>query len=352
MPVSALKSKLEKGEAFIVVSPENRRYLTDFEASDGYLIITDKKSILFADGRYIEAAEAKAKNCDEILLLERASEQLPEILRSLDISRVYTEAEKLTVADFEMLKEHLGCEVKAEKTDKEITALRRKKSEQEKQRIITAQRIAEGAFEHILTFIKEGVSEIDIRLELEFYMLKNGAEGLSFETIAVSGKNTSMPHGVPTDKKVEKGDFITMDYGALYKGYHSDMTRTVALGEVSSRQADVYETVLRAQQACLDVVKAGVPCSDADAAARKVITDAGYGRYFTHSTGHGVGIDIHEAPTLSARSTAILEVGDIVTDEPGIYIPGEFGVRIEDMMYITEAGCDNLTLAPKSLIIL
>ncbi len=352
MSISSLKSKLSKGEAFLVTSDRSRFYLTDFDFTDGFLIITSSKSILLADGRYIEAAEAKAKNCDEIILLQRASEQLPEILKQLDISVVYTEAEKLTVADFNAISDMAGCEVKAEKLDEELISLRRKKSETEKERVIDAQRIAEGAFNHILTFIKEGVTENDIRLELEFYMLKHGAEGLSFETIAISGKNTSMPHGVPTDKKIEKGDFITMDYGALYKGYHSDMTRTVALGEVSGKQAEVYETVLKAQQACFDVVKAGVPCVDADAAARNVIKNAGYGQYFTHSTGHGVGIDIHEAPSLSTRSTAILEAGDIVTDEPGIYIPGEFGVRIEDMMFITETGFENLTKAEKKLIVL
>ena len=183
-------------------------------------------------------------------------------------------------------------------------------------------------------------------------MLKNGADGLSFETIAISGKNTSMPHGVPTEKPVEKGDFITMDYGALYRGYHSDMTRTVALGYVSDEQEKVYNTVLEAQKAAAEAVKPGAKCADADAAARQIIEKAGYAEFFTHGTGHGVGIDIHEPPTVSYRSEETLRPGDVVTAEPGIYLPGKFGVRIEDMLYVTENSAENLTEAPKNLIVL
>ena len=183
-------------------------------------------------------------------------------------------------------------------------------------------------------------------------MLSHGAEALSFETIAISGANTSKPHGVPTDKKVEYGDFVTMDYGAVVNGYHSDMTRTVAVGAMSDEQKKVYDTVLRAQLSALGVLKSGLKCADADRAARDVITEAGYGEFFRHSTGHGVGVEIHEKPNLSPRSDATLETGNIVTVEPGIYIPGKFGVRIEDMAYITESGCKNLTNAPKEPLIL
>ncbi len=352
MNIEALQSRLGKSEAFLVVSPANRRYLTDFESSDGYLFITKKEAVLLADGRYIEAASDKAKGCTDIQLLKRAALQLPKLAQNARVSRIYTESASLSVSEFSALEKIFACPVLAKKTDSEIAALRRQKNKEEKERIITAQRIAEKAFEHILTFIKPGVTEKDIRLELEYYMLKNGADGLSFETIAISGKNTSMPHGVPSDKKIESGEFVTMDYGALYKGYHSDMTRTVAVGSVSDEMAKVYSTVLKAQKACLKVLKPGTACKDADAAARKVITDAGYGNFFTHSTGHGVGIDIHERPTLSVRSKDTLAPGDVVTDEPGIYIPGKFGVRIEDMVYITEKSHVNLTKSPKELIIL
>ena len=352
MSVENLKKRCGKKDAFLVVSPGNRRYLTDFESSDGYLFVTRERAFLLADGRYIEAAGKQARGCDEIMLLKRASVCLRALVKKTGVTAVYTESDSLSVSEFRMLEKQLGVPVYANKLDAELCALRRVKTAEEKERIITAQRIAEKAFGHILTFIKPGVTEKDIRLELEYYMLKNGADGLSFETIAVSGKNTSMPHGVPSDKKIERGDFVTMDYGALYKGYHSDMTRTVAVGEVTDEMAKVYETVLAAQQVCLDILKPGVTCKQADAAARKVIEDAGYGDYFTHSTGHGVGIDIHEKPTLSVRSKDTLAPGDVVTDEPGIYIPGRFGVRIEDMVYITESGCENLTKCEKSLIIL
>ena len=205
---------------------------------------------------------------------------------------------------------------------------------------------------HILNFIKVGVTEKEIALELDFYMLRHGGEGLSFETIAVSGANSSMPHGVPSNKKIENGDFITMDFGTIINGYHSDMTRTVAVGFATDEMKNVYDTVLKAQQNCLDSIKAGISCKDGDEFARSVIRNANYGQFFTHSTGHGVGVEIHEFPNLSPASDSILQVGNIVTVEPGIYIPEKFGVRIEDMGLITENGCRNLTNASKELIIL
>ena len=247
----------------------------------------------------------------------------------------------------------MPCRVTAsKKLEKEIDSIRRAKSEEEKECILTAQKIAENAFEHILTFIKPGVTEKQIALELDFYMLSHGAEAVSFETIAVTGAKSSMPHGVPDETVVKNGDFITMDFGAVYKGYHSDMTRTVAVGEVTEEQKTVYETVLKAQKNALSVLKKGLPCSEADKAARDIIDKAGYGDYFGHSTGHGVGVEIHENPTLAPKSTDILEIGDVVTVEPGIYLPGKFGVRIEDMALITEKGYENLTSTPKELIIL
>ena len=203
-----------------------------------------------------------------------------------------------------------------------------------------------------MKFIKVGITEKEIALELDFFMLRNGGEGLSFETIAVSGKNSSMPHGVPSEKKIENGDFITLDFGTVINGYHSDMTRTVAMGFASDEMKNVYDVVLKAQQNCLDNIKAGVSCKDGDEFARSIIRNAGYGQYFTHSTGHGVGVEIHEYPNLSIYSDSVLQAGNIVTVEPGIYIPEKFGVRIEDMALITEKGCTNLTKASKDLIIL
>ena len=352
MNINKLQSELKSDEAFLIVSPENRRYFTGFASSDGYLLLTENESVFFTDSRYIEAAQNEITDCSKIVLLKSFSEQLPEYVKSLGISTVYTEAEKLSVAEFAKIKKAIPCECVAEKTDNAINNLRRIKNETEKQKILSAQAIAEKAFDHILGFIKEGVTEREIALILDFFMLKNGAECVSFETIAVSGKNSSMPHGVPSDKKIEKGDFITLDYGAVVDGYHSDMTRTLAVGEISSKQAEVYETVLTAQKKSLESLCAGVSCKDADAAARDVIRNAGYGAFFGHGTGHGVGIEIHEEPRVSPKSESILSAGDVVTVEPGIYLPSEFGVRIEDMAFITENGYENLTKSPKNLIIL
>lgn len=352
MNIKNLQEKINDSEAYLIVSPENRYYLTDFSSSAGYLLITKTEAVFLIDSRYIEAAQKSIRSCSEISLLKNFSQQLPEYLEKLGVTLLYTEAERLSVTDFEKIKKSASCVCVADNVDEKINALRRIKTEKEKQKILAAQAIAEKAFDHILTFIKEGVTEREIALTLDFFMLKNGAEDISFKTIAVSGKNSSMPHGVPTDKKVENGDFITMDYGAVVDGYHSDMTRTVAVGSVSSKQAEIYETVLSAQKASLEILRAGISCKAADAAARDIINNAGCGEFFGHGTGHGVGIEIHEAPTLNPRSEDILKIGDVVTVEPGIYLPSEFGVRIEDMAFITENGFENLTKSPKNLIIL
>ena len=346
-----LKSALGKGEAFLITSEENMRYLTDFPNSEGKVLVTADEAVFFVDSRYIEAVQKNVDSC-EVVLMTSFYKQLGEYAKKLGVKTVFTEAEGISVADFSVLCKNVSCEFKAEKADELLTSLRRRKSEEEKHKILAAQAIAEKAFDHILGFIKEGVTERKIALELDFFMLKNGAEAISFDTIAVSGKNTSLPHGVPSSKKIAKGDFITMDYGAVVNGYHSDMTRTVAVGEISSKQAEIYETVLKAQKNSLKVLKAGISGFDADKAARDIIENAGYGKFFGHGTGHGVGLQIHESPRLSPKSKHTLKIGDVVTVEPGIYLPDEFGVRIEDMAYITENGFENLTKAPKKLIIL
>ena len=202
----------------------------------------------------------------------------------------------------------------------------------------------------MLNFIKPGVTEKEIGLCLDYYMLRNGAEGLSFDTIALTGANTSLPHGVPGESVVKDGDFVLMDYGATYDGYHSDMTRTVCVGKPTEKMEQVYNTVLEAQLKSLEFIKAGVSGSDADKVARDIITKAGYGKMFGHSLGHGVGMEIHETPNASPSSKHIFEENMIVTVEPGIYIPDEFGVRIEDFVIVTADGCENMTRAKKSLI--
>ncbi len=340
-------------EAILIHSPENRRYFTDFPSSDGYLIITKNDAVFFTDSRYIEAAQKSITFC-RAQLLTRLSTEVKIFFEENRIEKVYTETERLSVSllsQFKKIFSHIKISP-SNKLENIINNMRSVKEISEIEYIKKAQSIAEDAFEHILTFIRPGVTEKRIALELDFYMLSHGAEALSFETIAVTGKKTSMPHGVPDDTVVENGDFITMDFGAVYKGYHSDMTRTVAVGNVSAEQRKIYEIVLSAQKTSLETLKKGVSCKCADAAARDIIANAGYGDFFGHGTGHGVGIEIHELPNLSPRSDAILQVGNIVTVEPGIYIPNKFGVRIEDMALITEEGYENLTNTPKELIIL
>lgn len=351
-------SKLQKflgssREAIIIDSEENRRYFTSFPSSDGVLVVTKNDAVFFTDSRYIEAAQKSVAGC-RALPLTSVSDEVRSYIKEKGILKIYTEKNRLTVANGEYYKKTFFPRIVSfsYKLENYINDIRAVKDENEIECILKAQKIAEDAFDSVLGFIKPGVTEKEIALQLDFYMLSHGAEAVSFETIAVTGAKSSMPHGVPDDTVVKEGDFITMDFGAVYKGYHSDMTRTVAVGYVSDEQRTVYDTVLSAQKASLEMLKSGCPCKDADAAARDIIKEAGYGEYFGHSTGHGVGVEIHESPALSPKSKKELKVGNVVTVEPGIYLPGKFGVRIEDMALITDNGCRNLTATPKELIIL
>ncbi len=340
--------------AALIMSEENVCYFTSFHSSNGYLVVTSEKSYFLTDSRYIEAAQNKISSCDEIHLLKNMKEDIASLLKKLGVTTLHLESARTTVARYNEIANAIDfAETVCDgKLDSAIDEIRKIKTQSQVDAIIKAQRIAERAFEHILTFISTEKTEKEVALELEYFMLRNGADALSFETICVSGKNSSLPHGVPSDKKIENGDFVTMDYGATVDFYHSDMTRTVAVGEVSSKQAEVYETVLKSQLAGLDKIKAGVPCNEVDAVSRDIIKNAGYGEYFGHGLGHGVGVEIHELPTLNPSSKEILKAGHIVTVEPGIYLPGEFGVRIEDMALVTEDGSVNLTKCEKKLIVL
>lgn len=354
MNISKLKDVLkEKDAAALIISEENRRYFTSFPSTDGFLLVTADKAIYFTDSRYIEAAQNQCRECDEVLLYESPKKSLAPVISDLGIKRLCVEADRITLSQLETLMKYLPTDFITDGSlDKAVNDIRIVKSREEIDLVTKAQRIAEKAFDHILNFIKPGVTEREIGLELDYFMLRNGAEALSFETISISGEKTSMPHGVPGDRKIQNGDFVTMDYGAVVSGYHSDMTRTVAVGFVDNEMKKIYDTVLEAQKAAIESMRPGISCKDADAAGRRVIVEAGYGQYFGHGLGHGVGIEIHEEPRVSPFGNRTLESGFLVTDEPGIYLPGRFGVRIEDMIYITENGCENLTKCPKELIIL
>lgn len=356
-PVERIAQRLIGGDsqkALLVFSERNRRYFTEFPATDGALFITAEKAYLLMDFRYEEAARYQAKHC-EVTGFSSLMDKLGELIDKHGVKQIYLEIDKLSVAQarrFEALfSKHHAQAVLDETLDNAIRDQRMIKSPEEVKKIEAAQEITDAAFQHILPYIKEGVSERDIALEIEFFMRKNGAENVAFDLIVAAGKNGSQCHAVPSENQVRQGDFITMDTGALLDGYHSDMTRTVALGHVSDEQKAIYETVLEAQLAVIAAVKPGVPCCDVDRVARDII-DKEYPGAFGHGLGHGVGFEIHEWPRFSKLDSTPCAPGMVITDEPGVYLSGKCGVRIEDMLLVTEDGCRSLTKSPKELIIL
>lgn len=338
-------------DAAIITDDINRRYFTGMKSSAGTVLVFRDKAYLIIDFRYIEKATKTVKDA-EVILQGRLYDQINELLEKHGAKTLAIESATMTVASLNLLKARITAAevVASDELSNAITQLRIVKTQDEIDKIIKAQRIAEAAFEDVLNFIRPGVTEREIGLRLDYYMLSHGAEALSFDTIALTGANTSLPHGVPGETVVENGMFVLMDYGAMYEGYHSDMTRTVCVGKPTEKMELVYNTVLKAQLDALDAIKAGVIGKDIDKIARDVITNAGYGDKFGHSLGHGVGVEIHEAPNAAPSSEHIFKENMIVTVEPGIYLPDEFGVRIEDFVVIKENGCENMTLAKKSLI--
>ena len=340
-------------DCVIITSDINRRYFTGMKSSAGVVIAFPDKAYLLIDFRYIEKARATVTDA-EVIEAKKLYPQIMELLKKHGAKSAAIESEAMTVKELNAY-EHFFSEIHFVHDDSlstAISALRAVKDDEELECIQKAQSIAEAAFDEILKFIKAGVTEREIALELNRLMFEYGAEDLSFDTIVLSGANTSMPHGVPSEKKVQSGEFVLMDYGAVYNGYHSDMTRTVCIGEPDEEMRKVYDIVLNAQNAALEAAKAGIIGSDLDRVARDIIDRAGYGSCFGHSLGHGVGLEIHEKPNASPNYKLPLNEGAVVTVEPGIYIAGKFGVRIEDFVILTENGCKNLTKSVKSLITL
>lgn len=340
-------------DAALITGDVNRRYFTGMKSSAGTILAFKDKAYLIIDFRYIEAAEKKVKDA-EVVLQGKLFEQINELLTNHGAKNVAIESDTMTVSGLNMYREHITAAevVSSSALSDAIGELRIVKSEDEIEKIIKAQRIAEAAFENVLNFIKPGVTEKEIGLCLDYFMLKNGAEALSFDTIAITGANTSLPHGVPGDNVVEQNSFVLMDYGATYDGYHSDMTRTVCVGKPTEKMEQVYNIVLDAQLKSMAAIKEGVLGSDIDKIARDIISEAGYGKMFGHSLGHGVGMEIHETPNAAPSGKHVFKENMIVTVEPGIYIPDEFGVRIEDFVIVKKDGFVNMTLAEKSLITL
>ena len=346
-----LFERLEGIDCAFITSDVNRRYFTGMKSSAGFVLAFPEKAYLLVDFRYIEKARATVKDA-EVIEMQSAFAVMNQLFEKHNVSTLAIESEHMTVRALKTY-QHLFPDIKIDDSDalsNAINSLRMEKDSNELECIIKAQEIAEKSLEQLLPMIKPGVTEREIALELDHLMFLNGAEALSFDTIVLSGKNTSMPHGVPSDKKIEQGDFVLMDFGAVCSGYHSDMTRTVCVGEPSDEMKKVYDIVLKAQLAGIEAARPGIKGSELDKISRDIIDEAGYGRCFGHSLGHGVGMDIHEKPNASPNYHLELKEGNVVTVEPGIYIEGKFGVRIEDFVILTENGCENLTKFPKNLI--
>ncbi len=336
----------------IISSELNIRYLCGFDYTDGYLLILRNRAFLLTDFRYAEAARLAVSGFEVTVPTDGMFSAINAIAKENGARVLAIEDTEVPVSTFSKMRDSMPDVSLATGASDVLANMRTVKDADELALIIKAQSITDAAFDHILGFITPDKTEREVALELEFFMRGHGAEACAFDTIAVSGAASSLPHGVPSDKKLSHG-FLTMDFGAKYAGYCSDMTRTVVIGKADEEMKRVYNTVLSAQLAALDGIREGMSCREADAIARIVINNAGYGKCFGHSLGHGVGLFIHEAPSFSpkAKDGSVLRRGNVVTVEPGIYIEGKYGVRIEDMIAVDDRGIIiNLTHSPKHLI--
>lgn len=333
-------------DCLLVWQPENRRYLSGFTGTSGALVVTDRAAMLVTDFRYVEQAASQAHGIQVVKHEGRPLETLAGLFAQIGARRIGFEATHLTVSQYRELEERItGGNLVA--TTGLVEKLRLCKDDGELARIERAAASADRAFAHVLDIIRPGISEQKVALELEMFMKREGAEKPAFDFIVASGPRSSLPHGVAGERLLEEGDLVTLDFGCVLDGYCSDLTRTVVLGAPSPRQQEIYDLVLKAQQAGLAAVSPGEKASAVDEACRQVIRAAGYGDHFGHGTGHGVGLSVHEGPTVSARSDTVLEPGMVITVEPGVYLPGWGGVRLEDMVAITADGARILTRAPK-----
>ncbi|WP_117149450.1 M24 family metallopeptidase [Paraliobacillus zengyii] len=336
--------------ALVITNSFNIRYMTGFTGTSGIALITESKALFITDFRYTQQAADEVPSFEIIEHKQGVIKEIANQVKTLGIKRIGFEKTDLTYEIFEEYQKEISAELVP--TKGLVEKLRLIKTDDEIAILKEAAKIADAAFEHILTVIKPGVKEIDVSNELEFFMRKQGATSSSFDIIVASGYRSALPHGVASDKTIENGELVTLDFGALYKGYCSDITRTVAVGEVSDELHTIYDTVLQAQLKGVEGIKAGITAKEADALTRDYITEKGYGKYFGHSTGHGLGLEVHESPGLSFRSSEILEEGMVVTVEPGIYVPNVGGCRIEDDIIVTKDGNKRLNHSTKELIIL
>ncbi|CAG9613934.1 Aminopeptidase YpdF [Bacillus rhizoplanae] len=337
-------------DGILLTNQHSRRYMTNFTGTAGVVLISNERALFITDFRYVEQAQKQTVGYEIVQHTGPIIEEVAKQVKDLGIQKLGFEQDTLTYSSYAAYKEEVDAEFVA--TSGIVEKLRLIKTDSEIKILKEAAQIADAAFEHILSFIRPGVSEIEVSNELEFFMRKQGATSSSFDIIVASGLRSALPHGVASEKLIENGDFVTLDFGAYYKGYCSDITRTIAVGEPSDKLKEIYNIVLEAQLRGVNGIKVGLTGREADALTRDYITEKGYGEYFGHSTGHGIGLEIHEGPSLAFRSETVLEPGMVVTVEPGIYIPNVGGVRIEDDIIVTAEGNEVLTKSPKELIIL
>ncbi|MGO1923540.1 MAG: M24 family metallopeptidase [Jeotgalicoccus sp.] len=337
----------ENLDALLVMSSYNRRYLSNFTGSSGALIITRDSRFLMSDFRYKAQGAEQAEDFEFVLQEKGLLDSIVSFMKSKNIKRIGFEGEHVNYNTYRKIKE----DFETVPLTGEVENIRLIKTDEEIELIQKACEIADQAYEYILTYVKAGMTEMEVKNELEAYMTRLGASGPSFDTIVASGHRGALPHGVASDKVIESGDMVTLDFGAYYKGYASDITRTFGIGAVSKEMEKIYNVVLEAQLKSLDEIKSGMTGQEADSIARDVISGHGYGENFGHSLGHGFGLEVHELPGLAQKSTMILEPGMCITIEPGIYVDDLGGVRIEDDTIVTETGLKKLTHSSKKLFI-
>lgn len=340
----------ENLDALLITSPINRRYMTGFTGTAGAVVITLEKAIFITDFRYTSQASEQAKGFEVVEHKQSIISEIRDQLLAAKVKRIGFEKDHVTFAMYEQYKSAIDGELVP--VSNLVENLRLYKSADELKIMKKAAEIADQAYQHIQGFIKPGVKEIEISNELEFFMRRQGADSSSFDTIVASGWRSALPHGVASEKEIQNGELVTLDYGALYQGYCSDTTRTVAVGEISDELKNIYDIVLEAQLRGVKGIKPGMTGKEADALTRDYISEKGYGDHYGHSAGHGLGMEVHEAPALSRLSETTLQPGMVVTVEPGIYVPDVGGCRIEDDIIITENGNERLTISSKELIIL
>lgn len=347
-------------DALLITHLPNVRYLCGFSGSAGVLAITAHpgkgssgraaKAVLFTDGRYTEQARTETRGVRVVIGKASALAAAGKWVAHAGLRTVGVEAQHLTLAAKAVLKNALGTDAAIRETRNAVEQLRKIKDADEIECIREAVNLGASLMEVALKTIRPGVAESDVAAEMEYEARRRGAQGMSFDTIVAAGPRSALPHGVATAIAIPARGFVVLDFGVILHGYCSDMTRTVWVGKISPRERDLYEAVREAQQAAVETARAGVTCGEVDAAARGVLRRAGLGRYFTHSTGHGVGLEIHEEPRIARGHQEVLQPGMVITIEPGVYVPGRGGVRIEDMVVVHEAGCEVLTRVPKELV--